>query len=126
MVETKEKATKPTKSVPVKKSQKVKVLVSVFRVNDKIISAKGIPVVEALVTHSFPKKKLRDEDLFVLASQLQTTIPYSKLPATQKIVENILNNKVGEIVLPELRVNKITNIGTFTHEVLNIEIELLS
>jgi hypothetical protein len=124
--EPKTKVTADNITPPPKKSQKVKIFVSVFRVNDKIISALGVPTVDAPVTHKFLKKKLRNEDLFILASQIKSHQPYSNLEATKKVVEQALNNKVDEIVLPELRANKLQNIGIFVHEILNIEIELLS
>ena len=122
MAETKkEKTLEPTK-----KSQKVKILVSVYRVNNKIISALGIPTVDAPVVHRFVKDKIKVEDLFVLTTQIKNHLPFSKIDSYKPVIEQALNESVMEIVLPETVANKLQNIGTFTHEILNIEIELLS
>lgn len=116
----------PTERATPKKSQKVKILVSVYRVNDKIISALGIPSVDAPVIHRFPKNKLRIEDLFALTTQVKNHLPYSKMDSYKPVIEQVLNEKVSEILLPKTAANKLQNIGTFTHEILSIEIELLS
>lgn len=122
MVET----TKEKKIQPVKKSQKVKVLVSVFRVNDKIISALGIPTVDALVTHIFPKDKLKVEDLFILTTNIKNHLPFSKMDSYIPVAEAALSDKIDSIQLPATKADQLQNIGNFVHEILNIEIELLS
>jgi hypothetical protein len=118
--------TKEKKVESTKKSQKVKILVSVYRVNDKIISALGVPTTDARVSHCFPKNKLKVEDLFVLTTQIKNHLPFSKMDSYKPVIEHALNDNITEIVLPETPVNKLQNIGTFTHEILSIEIELLS
>jgi hypothetical protein len=123
MAETTKKTQDTT---PLKKSQKVKILVSVYRVNNKIISALGIPTVNAPVAHRFVKDKLKVEDLFVLSTQIKNHLPFSKMDSYKPVIEQALNESIKEIVLPETVANKLQNIGTFTHEILNIEIELLS
>ena len=124
---TKEKFTKSKDEVePKKKSQKVKVLVSVYRSNDKIISALGIPAANAPVIHRFQKDKLRVEDLFLLTVQLKNHLPFSKMNSYKSVAVAALDDKVDSIVLPSTPANKLQNIGNFVHEILNIEIELLS
>jgi len=115
-----------TNSAPVKKSQKVKILVSVYRVNDKIISALGIPAAKSTVVHRFPKDKMKMEDLFVFTTHIKNHPPYNKIESYKAVVEQALNNNIEMITLPETQANKLENIGIFTHEILNIEIELLS
>jgi len=122
MAETKEKTTKTT----VKKSQKVKVLVSVYRVNDKIVSALGIPSVDTPVKHVFQKDKIRVEDLFVFTTQIRNHLPFSKMDTYRLVVDQALDDRNKEIHLPETKAKDLQNIGTFIHEVLSIEIELLS
>lgn len=114
-----------TLAPPPKKSRKVKIRVSLYRVNDKIISALGIPTSDAPVVHRFPKHKLKTEDLFILATQIKNHLPFSKIDSYKPVVEQILNEKTIEIVLPETRANKLQDIGIFIHQILDIEIELL-
>ena len=125
-VNSTEKVNTATLASPPKKSQKVKIFVSVYRVNDKIISAYGIPTVDAPVIHRLSKNKLKVEDLFVFTTQIKNHLPFCKMDSYNSVVEQTLNEKATEIVLPETRANKLQNIGTLVHEILNIEIELLS
>jgi hypothetical protein len=111
---------------PQKKSQMVKVLVSVYRVNDKIISALGIPTADAWVSHRFQKNKLQSQDLFMLTTTIKNHEPFNKLDSYKPVIEQILNDKVQEIILPSTKANQLQNISIFTHEILNIGIELFS
>jgi len=109
-----------------RKSQKVKVLVSVYRVNDKIISALGIPTSDAWVSHRFQKSKLQAQDLFILTTTIKNHLPFSRMDSYKPVIEQILNDKAPEIVLPNTKANQLVNIATFTHEILDIGIELFS
>lgn len=123
---TRKSSTKSSTKESAKKSQRVKILVSVYRVGDKIISALGVPSVEAVVIHKFEKDKIKAEDLFTLSTQLKNHLPYSKLDAYKAVVDQILDEKTKVIVFPGTRANRLQTIGNFDHKILSIEIELFS
>jgi len=123
MVESKAKT---TKSETIQKSQKVKVMISVYRVNDKIVSVLGIPATDAVVTHKFPKSKLKPEELYAIAATIKNSPDKSKNPAYKAVIDQALNEKTTEVILPPTLVTRLEAIGNCSHEILNIEIELLS
>ena len=112
----------PKVEEPKRKSQKVKILVSVYRYGDKIVSAHGIPDRNAWVKHVIDKKKLSASDLFVLSQELNS----KKNPDYKGTVAQILDASLDTAILPERHANKLENIGQFMHEILSVEFELFT
>ena len=127
MVEEKSTSKKTTKTVseePKKKSQKVNVLLSVYRYGDKIVSSLGIPSKTDFVTHHLPKNKLKPEDLFNILTALNNERDFKGMELYKQAIEDISNIKQGSVRLPKGRVHELKKIGNLIHEILNVEIEL--
>ncbi len=111
---------------PVKKSQKVKILVSTWRYGDKIVSALGIPSATAPVEHRIPKKKLKEDEIFNIISTLSTDSYYNRNANWKEVIKWSLEKTCPELPFPVQTANEFSKkpIGKLTHEILNIEIEL--
>ena len=108
------------------KSQKVKILVSVFRYGDKIVSALGIPTPTTFIRHEILKSKLKPDEIFNIISAL-TNDPYFKNNKMwEDTVRRTLDNGYSVIPLAEERANELSKktIGKLVHEILDIEIVL--
>ena len=114
------------KEEPKRKSQKVKVLVSVYRYGDKIVSAHGIPDRNSWVKHVIDKTKLTAGELFHLSQALNNDPEYGKNPDYKGTISQILDASLENAVLPERHANKLKSIGQFTHEILSVEFELFT
>lgn len=106
------------------KFQKIKVLVSIYRSNDRIISYLGIPTNDALIIHKFSKNKLKADELFNISQAFTNDDPFRTDKAYQSSIANVLDNKVEYIILPSKRANELKNIGKLVHQILNVEMEL--
>lgn len=106
------------------KGQKVKILTSIYRYNDRIISSLGIPTRDAWVSHILPKKLLKPEELFNISQALSNGSPYRKENEYKSSLAELLNAKSENIILPSRKANVLTNIGKLIHEIINVEIEL--
>lgn len=109
------------------KSQKVKILVSVFRYGDKIVSALGIPNATSPVSHRIPKNKLKDDELFNIISAITNDKYFSNDLRWKEVAKKALNKNYPEISFPAEFARDYNNksIGKLQHEILSIEIELL-
>ena len=111
---------------PKRKSQKVKILVSVYRYAEKIISAHGISERNSWVKHIINKNKMKAEELFWLSKAISNDSFYSKDPDYKGTIAQILDASIDNVVLPERKASQLKNIGNFVHEILHIEIELFT
>lgn len=110
-----------------KKSQKVKVLVSVYRYGDKIVSAHGIPDRNYILVHRLDKNKLKPEELFHISSVISNDNNFRKNNLDYKdSLSYILDDKQDFILLPRRPATEYLDIGNLRHEILNIEIELFT
>jgi len=113
---------------PKRKSQKVNVLVSIFRYGDKIVSHLGIPHPTHEIEHRIPKKNLKPEEIFNIISAL-TNEPYYKNSNDgrwETTVKCALDQNFPEIPIPKQKASILSSrpIGKLVHEILNVEIEL--
>lgn len=116
----------PTTKKETRKSQKVKVLVSVYRYGDRIISALGIPKKDAWVIHRLDKSKLKPDELFDISSTLKNSDSFRKDVEYRNVINHVLDNGYNFITLPERKANELKDVGNLYHEILNIEIELFT
>lgn len=118
-----EKVEQVTKEEPKRRSQKVRILVSMYRYGDKIISAHGIPNREAWVKHHLNKDKMKAEELFNISSALKTDPLYNKDDEFKATISQILNASVKIVILPERKASTLRNIGNLIHNIADTEIE---
>lgn len=121
---TLKKTQKVVEEDPKKKSQKVKVLLSVYRYGTRIVSSMGIPSQRDFISHSLPKSKLKPEDLYNVLTALSNERDFKGVEIYKQAIEDISNNKEVSIRLPRLRASETKKIGNLIHEILNVEIEL--
>ncbi len=117
-------STSTKKEEPKRKSQKLKVLVSIYRSGDKIISYLGIPTNDAWIVHKLPKDELKADELFNISQAFTNDDPFRKDTSYQPSIANVLDNNVSHIVLPSKRANELKNIGNLVHQILRVEMEL--
>lgn len=120
--------TKPTskKTTTDPKAQKVKVLVSVLRYGDKIVSAFGIPTPDAWVSHKILKESINDEAKFNIISHLANSKHFRSNERWHDVAQKALDNKSSEIIFPSERAIELSSFdfGKLKHEILNIKIDL--
>ena len=114
------------KTEPIKKSQKVKILISIFRYGEKIISALGVPSKDAWVSHKLSKDKLKPEELYNISAAMTNDDPFKKDPKYRTPISQTLDTSMNVIVIPETKVKDLKNIGNLVHIVLQTEIELFT
>ena len=108
---------------PKRKSQKVRILVSMYRYGDKIVSAKGIPSRDAWVKHQINKDKMKAEELFNISSALKTDPEYNRDDEFKTMISQVLNASLKTVVFPERRASTLKNIGSLVHVIADTEIE---
>jgi len=111
---------------PKGKSQKIKVLVSIFRYGDKIVSHLGIPRSNSNVEHRIPKKNLRDDELFNIVSAMTNDRFLKNDKRYEQSVKSALDKNMSEIWLPVQPANEFSkkSIGKLVHEIINVEMEI--
>lgn len=108
----------------VRKSQRVKVLVSVYRYGDKIVSALGIPKRDAVVSHHLNKSKLTPDEMFDILVTLRNSDTFRKDESYRRTIDCISDDNQNFIIFPDKKTYELKNFGKLYHEILNIEIEL--
>lgn len=124
---TTSKKTKDEPEVPEKKKgQKVKILVSIWRFENKIVSWLGIPDAQANVEHRIPKSRLKEDEIFNIISSLSTDSYFNRNANWKETVNKALDRSCPEIPFPPNKASVFNHkpIGKLVHEILNIEIEL--
>jgi len=108
---------------PKRKSQKVRILVSMYRYGDKIVSAHGIPNRNAWVKHHINKDKMKAEELFNISSALKTDPAYNRDNEYKTLISQVLDATLQTVMFPERRASTLKNIGNLIHNIADTEIE---
>lgn len=110
------------------RSQKIEILMSIYRIDDRIVSAHGIPDMGSVIVHIFDKSKFGSEELFNIVSLISTE-KVCRLDSRWKVASDaILNPAEKTFNFPECHARDCPSFTKMNliHEVLRIQTELFS
>lgn len=107
-----------------RKSQRIKVLISVYRYGDVIVSALGIPSRTSVLSHQIPKNELKPEQMFDIIKTLNNESFFIRDQTYKETVSQAIDDKKTHIIFPSKRASDLKNVGGLVHEILSTEIEL--